>query len=111
MKATLVMAILSFICTSSPIQAATKPNQIINPTEQSQTLKSGRGTINLNTADAKTLSKSVKGIGIKRAEAIVKYRETHGKFQSVSDLSDVPGLGKNFVMNNMDKLQETFSVN
>ena len=67
--------------------------------------------INLNTADAKALFQSVKGIGKKRAEAIIKYRETHGKFKSIDDLAAVPGLGKNFVSKHLGELKATFLVN
>lgn len=66
--------------------------------------------INLNTADASALSKSMKGIGVKRAEAIIKYRETHDGFKSVEDLSMVPLFGKNFVSSHLAEIQKVFSV-
>lgn len=47
--------------------------------------------ININTADSKALQ-SVKGIGKQRAEAIVAYRDDHGRFKSVNDLQNVPGV-------------------
>ena len=34
--------------------------------------------VNVNTADAKTISDALSGIGQKKAEAIVKYREEKG---------------------------------
>ncbi|STX28359.1 competence protein ComEA [Legionella beliardensis] len=66
--------------------------------------------INLNTADIKTLSKSIKGIGSKRAEAIITYRQKHGNFKSVTDLAHVPGLGQKFVNSHADELQRIFIV-
>ena len=42
--------------------------------------------ININTANSKTLS-MIKGIGEKRAEAIIQYRKSHGKFKSINGLS------------------------
>ncbi|WP_191858258.1 Tex family protein [Hanstruepera ponticola] len=48
--------------------------------------------VNLNTA-SKSLLSYVSGIGEKLAEAIVKYRETHGAFYSRNDLKRVPRLG------------------
>lgn len=48
--------------------------------------------VNLNDADAATLA-AVKGIGPKRASAIVAYRQKNGKFKSVSDLDHVKGFG------------------
>lgn len=50
--------------------------------------------ININKVDAKTLSESVKGIGIKKANAIVKYRTKHGPFKSIDDLKNVKGIGE-----------------
>lgn len=49
--------------------------------------------INLNTADAETLSRELKGIGAAKAKAIVQYREAHGPFQSIDELLEVKGIG------------------
>ena len=67
--------------------------------------------IDLNKAEANELAHSIKGIGVKRAEAIVKYREVHGAFKSIADLAYVPGLGSNFVKKNTVKLEQVFKVN
>ena len=45
--------------------------------------------IDLNKADAAALTGSVKGIGKKRAEAIVAYREGHHGFKAVQELAEV----------------------
>ena len=50
--------------------------------------------ININQADAKTIAMAVKGIGPRKAAAIVKYREEYGSFQSLDDLLDVKGIGE-----------------
>ncbi|WP_423063902.1 ComEA family DNA-binding protein [Candidiatus Paracoxiella cheracis] len=49
--------------------------------------------IDLNTADMKTLS-SLKGIGLKKAKAIVAYRQQHGNFKSLMDLAQVKGISQ-----------------
>lgn len=49
--------------------------------------------ININTADISTLMK-LKGIGEKKAQNIIEYRDTCGKFQSTDELTNVPGIGK-----------------
>jgi len=49
--------------------------------------------VNINTADAPTLSKNIKGVGIKKAQAIVDYREKNGKFNKIEDLMKVKGIG------------------
>ena len=60
-------------------------------------------TVDINTADKETLM-NVKGIGEKRAEAIIAYREEHGPFQTVDELSDVQGVGQAIVDSNRDQL-------
>jgi len=59
--------------------------------------------ININTADKETLM-SVNGIGEKRAEAIIAYREQHGPFQSVEQLLEVQGVGPAILDNNRENL-------
>ena len=48
--------------------------------------------ININTADAATLTK-IKGIGPKKAEAIIAYRTANGNFKTIDDLKKVKGIG------------------
>lgn len=48
--------------------------------------------VNINTASVEELQQ-IKGIGQKRAEAIVAYREAHGPFVTVEDLMEVKGIG------------------
>ncbi|UCD36106.1 MAG: helix-hairpin-helix domain-containing protein [Nitrospiraceae bacterium] len=52
----------------------------------------GSGKININEATVKELS-GLPGIGKKKAEAIVAYRNEKGKFASVEDLRKVEGIG------------------
>ena len=49
--------------------------------------------VNINTADAETLSSELSGIGQNKAEAIVAYRELHGPYQHIEDLANVKGIG------------------
>lgn len=49
--------------------------------------------VNINTANAEAIAKSVSGIGMVKADAIVKYREKNGPYKSVDDLSKVNGIG------------------
>jgi competence protein ComEA len=64
-------------------------------------------TININTADKDTLMTSIKGVGEKRAEAIIAYREENGPFKSLEELSNVRGVGPSIVEANMDNLSIT----
>ena len=63
------------------------------------------GPVNVNTADAETLSAELKGVGISKARAIVEYRKKHGPFQSAEDLSLVKGIGERTVDMNRKDIQ------
>jgi len=60
-------------------------------------------SININTADKEVLM-SIKGIGEKRAEAIIAYREQNGPFKSVDQLAEIDGLGQVFIDSNRELL-------
>ena len=60
--------------------------------------------VDINSADAETLANSLIGIGASKAQAIVDYRTNNGKFNSVSDLSLVKGIGERTVLLNRDDL-------
>ena len=55
------------------------------------------GPVNINTADAETISAELKGVGLAKARAIVEYRKKHGPFRSADDLSLVKGIGERTV--------------
>jgi len=50
-------------------------------------------TVNINKADASALAAGLKGVGMSRAQDIVRYRETYGPFASVEELTEVKGVG------------------
>ncbi|HEY5602042.1 MAG TPA: helix-hairpin-helix domain-containing protein [Gammaproteobacteria bacterium] len=60
--------------------------------------------VNINTADAQTLEKELKGIGAEKAEAIVAYRQAKGKFKSADELTNVKGIGIKTVDKNRDNI-------
>ena len=66
---------------------------------------SAYATVDLNTASSSELQ-SVKGIGPKKAEAIIEFRKKNGQFKSVDDLDKVPGFGKATV----DKVKKDITV-
>ena len=57
------------------------------------------GKVNINTATVEEL-KTLKGIGEKKAEAIIEYRKENGSFKNKEELMKVRGIGK--------KLYESF---
>ncbi len=51
------------------------------------------GPVDVNTADAATISAELQGVGMSKAQAIVEYRKNHGPFRSYEDLTLVKGIG------------------
>ena len=60
--------------------------------------------VDVNTADAQTISESLQGVGLSKARAIVEYRQKHGPFRSPDDLSLVKGIGERTVELNRDDI-------
>jgi len=61
------------------------------------------GSVDINSANVKELS-TIKGIGTKKAEAIVTYRKTHC-FKKVDEIVNVKGIGKKFFEKNKKNLR------
>ena len=61
------------------------------------------GAVNINTADKETLM-SIKGVGERRAEAIIQYREKNGPFTSIDQLAEIRGIGQSLIDDNRDAL-------
>lgn len=108
MKAKFLALFISSAILASPVYAAVKADHSLKA--GSQTAQSQQQKINLNTADLTTLTGSFKGIGKKRAEAIIAWREANHGFKSVEDLSQVKGFGDRFVQFNLQALQERFTI-
>lgn len=62
--------------------------------------------ININTATVKELS-SLSGIGKKKAEAIIAYRNNNGNFSDINDLRKVEGIGRK----TLEKIKDKIAVN
>lgn len=105
MKARFIAVLLSFVIVTLPAHAVSSSQRIAEPQTSNST------KIDLNHAELATLTGSFKGIGKKRAEAIIAYRETHQGFKSLEELAEVRGFGQRFVENNRDKLKEVFEIN
>ena len=60
--------------------------------------------VDINSADAEALADAIQGVGVKKAEAIVAYREANGPFRSVEELADVSGIGLKLIERNRDNL-------
>lgn len=63
------------------------------------------GPVDINTADATTLARELKGVGKSRAQAIVAYRNEHGPFKSVDDLRLVKNMPQKIIDANRELLR------
>ena len=80
-KSCISSLIIAFSVLLTPIAAAEKP-------EGSQAIE-----VNINQADAEEFDKYLDGVGEKKAQAIIDYRDKHGQFKSVEGLTNVKGIG------------------
>lgn len=64
-----------------------------------------KSPVNLNTATKEQLCQ-INGIGDKKADLIIEYRQQHGQFKTVDELTQVTGFGEKTV----EKLRDQVSV-
>lgn len=78
-------------------KSASKPataSKLIAASKTDSPRPAASGTaVDLNSADAATLAREMRGIGESKARAIVEYRRVHGPFRSIDDLALVKGIG------------------
>ena len=63
--------------------------------------------IDINTATAEEFAAAMTGVGLKKAKAIVAYRDENGPFVSIEDLVKVRGIGSATLDSNRDRLSVT----
>ncbi len=61
--------------------------------------------LDINIATASEFSAVMSGVGIKKAEAIVAYRDLNGRFDSIDELSKVKGIGSKLIARNEGVIQ------
>ena len=84
--------------------AAEKAAEPTAQTEQPVATAAVSQKVNINTASATEIQKALVGIGAKKAEAVVQYREKHGAFSAVEQLLEVQGIGKATLEKNRDRI-------
>jgi len=73
-------------------QPAPRPQQLVAKTTVAPRAAVAQ-RVNINTANAETLANILNGIGIKKAQAIVAFRQKNGPFKSLAELGQVKGIG------------------
>ncbi|MBN1084926.1 helix-hairpin-helix domain-containing protein [Erwinia aphidicola] len=63
------------------------------------------GQVSINSASAQELAAALNGVGLKKAESIVSYREKYGPFTQLDQLKEVPGMGNTLVERNLSHIK------
>jgi len=90
----LTTVLLSYF-TLSPVYANKEPNLLSEPINE---------LVSINLADEVTLV-TLKGVGHKKALAIIAFREKYGDFKNVDELLKVKGIGKHVLTENKYRLK------
>lgn len=81
-----------------------------NKDDKSPASAVGKGSIeeekvSLNQASAEELSAALNGVGLKKGQTIVEYREEMGAFTKIDQLQEVPGIGPTLFQRNQSRLK------
>ncbi len=90
-KIIMMFLLFSLGMTMTMAQASFNPNILKSKTETAAKVQ--KPAVDINHADAKELM-SLIGVGEKKAQAIIAYRQEHGLFKSVTELSSVKGFSE-----------------
>ena len=109
-KSTLqALALLAMLAGAPPLLASTatqKEDKTLSKPSRVRPAPAGeaKAQVNINSATAQELVAALSGIGLKKAEAIVSFREQYGPFSRVEQLTEVPGIGKALVEANLTRM-------
>ncbi|MDU4093740.1 MAG: helix-hairpin-helix domain-containing protein [Pantoea sp.] len=92
---------------SSAVQAKPASKAPPTPSAASGTMssRSTEAAVSINSASAQELAAVMNGVGLKKAEAIVSYRQQFGPFTELEQLKEVPGIGSALVERNLSRLK------
>jgi len=88
---------LSLMAISLPSYAEELAQQ--NDTPQAQQVQA----VDINHANVDELA-SLNQIGVKKAQAIIEFREANGPFKTLEDLTQVKGIGRSTIEKNRSRL-------
>ncbi|MGQ8706457.1 ComEA family DNA-binding protein [Serratia sp. TSA_198.1] len=104
----------ALICLTGPSMAAVEKAGAAPLVLSAPAVKAAQGSevavddeasVSINQADAEQLASVLKGVGLKKAESIVRYREQNGPFTQIEQLQEVPGIGSALFERNRARLK------
>ncbi|MDW6092621.1 ComEA family DNA-binding protein [Vibrio rhizosphaerae] len=94
----LLLSVLSIICLPlHTVYAADKPASAVMNERPAN-------VVNINSATAEEVAATLSGIGLKKAQALVNYREEHGPFTQIEDITAVKGIGPSLIEKNRRRI-------
>jgi competence protein ComEA len=104
MKKILLLSMACAFFTTTAMAQTTATELVTSTNKVSTLIGKAKGNsiispININTANLADLMR-IPGVGATRAQAIIAFRQEHGAFQVVEDLTKVRGFSSNFVKRN-----------
>lgn len=96
----LLCAALAFpvIAFSHQAAAAVEPISVVAMADKIQ-------AVSINSANAAAIADAMRGVGIKKAQAIVEWRNKNGKFTSIEQLLEVKGIGEKTLAANKGRIK------
>lgn len=83
--------------------AETKPAPEVSATQPATANQ--QQTVNINQASAQELAAKLQGIGIKKAERIIEYRQQFGPFVALDQLTAISGISQRIVDKNRELMR------
>jgi len=100
----LMLVIITLFAFSAFSQTASAAPKTSSAQTVKAKLKQTKQSINLNTAGVTEIAETLTGVGLKKAKAIVAYRNSHGKFNAIEELAAVKGIGVATIAKNKSRI-------
>ncbi len=95
----ILLALCSFTAVNASESTLNTDSEIVT-----ESVQINLETVNINTASAEEIASKLKGIGMSKAAALINYRESHGAFTSLEEITQVKGIGKGTLEKNRNKI-------
>ena len=85
--------------------AASSQNRSVSKASVKKSASAQQQKVDLNSASADEIAKTLSGVGPRKAQAMVRYRNEVGPFRSMDEVLEVKGFGPSILARNKDRIQ------